>query len=133
MRKINSGQQNQAQVIDLTPMLDVVFILLIFFIVTASFIKSPGIEVYRTLTVSADQKKPAILVGINDQNQIWIDKHLVNDNVVKLRLVSLRAENPRGTLVIQIDGEAAIGKLALVADIAREIGITNISVSTFNE
>lgn len=133
MRKIRDRQADQAQAIDLTPMLDVVFILLIFFIVTASFIKSPGIEVNRIPTVTADQKKPGILVAINAQNQIWIDKNLVKDSFVKLQLLRLYAESPKGGLVIQVDGEAAIEKLALVADIAREIGISDISVSTLND
>lgn len=133
MRRINNRQEEQAQAIDLTPMLDVVFIMLIFFIVTASFIKSPGIEVDKTLTITADKKKPGILVGINDQNQIWIDKNLVKDNLVRLQLLRLYAENPKGGLVIQVDSEAAVEKIALVADVAAEVGISNISVSTLNE
>jgi biopolymer transport protein ExbD len=133
MRKINGRQEEQAQAIDLTPMLDVVFIMLIFFIVTASFIKSPGIEVNKTPTVMAEKKKPGILVGINEQSQIWIDKNPVKDNLVKLYLLRLYAENPKGGLVIQVDGEAAVEKVALVADVAKEVGITNISVSTLNE
>ena len=133
MRKISSRQTHQAQVIDLTPMLDIVFIMLIFFIVTASFINTPGIVVERTPTLTADRKTPGILVGISKQNQIWIDNKLTKDNLVSLQLRRLHTENPRGGLVIQVDGEAVIGKLALVADIARGLGITDISVSTRNE
>ncbi|HAD10472.1 MAG TPA: biopolymer transporter ExbD [Porticoccaceae bacterium] len=133
MRRINSKQEEQAQAIDLTPMLDVVFIMLIFFIVTASFIKSPGVEVEKTVTLTALKKKPGILVGINAQNQIWMDKNLVKDSLVKLQLLRLYTENPKGGLVIQVDEEAAVEKIALVADLAKEIGITDISVSTLNE
>ncbi len=133
MRDISRKQEDQGQTIDLTPMLDVVFIMLIFFIVTASFIKAPGIEVNKTPTVTADKKKPGILVGINANSQIWIDKNPVKDSMVKLLLVQLHNENPKGGLVIQVDGEADVGKIALVADAAKDVGVTNISVSTLNE
>ena len=133
MRNISRREEDQGQAIDLTPMLDVVFIMLIFFIVTASFIKSPGIEVDKVLTVTADKTKPGILVGINASNQIWIDKNLTKDSLVKLQLIRLYNENPKGGLVIQVDGEAAVEKIALVADAAKEIGIASISVSTLNE
>lgn len=133
MRGISRKQEEQAQAIDLTPMLDVVFIMLIFFIVTASFIKSPGVEVEKTVTSTALKKKPAILVGIDARNQIWMDKNPVKDGLVKLQLLRLYTENPKGGLVIQVDAEAAVGKIAFVADLAREIGVTDISVSTLNE
>jgi len=133
MRRISSKQEEQAQAIDLTPMLDVVFIMLIFFIVTASFIKSPGVEVEKTVTLTALKKKPGMLVGIDAQNQIWMDKNPVKDSLVKLQLLRLYTENPKGGLVIQVDEAAAVEKIALVADLAKEIGITDISVSTLNE
>lgn len=133
MRRRNNKQEEQAQAIDLTPMLDVVFIMLIFFIVTASFIKSPGVEVEKTVTLTALKKNPGILVGINAQNQIWMDKNPVKDSLVKLQLLRLYTENPKGGLVIQVDEEAVVEKIALVADLAKEIGITDISVSTLNE
>jgi len=133
MRGVSRKQEEQAQAVDLTPMLDVVFIMLIFFIVTASFIKSPGVEVEKTVTSTALKKKPAILVGIDARNQIWMDKNPVKDGLVKLQLLRLYTENPKGGLVIQVDAEAAVGKIAFVADLAREIGVTDISVSTLNE
>ena len=73
MRKIDLNREEQAQAIDLTPMLDVVFILLIFFIVTAAFIKAPGIDVDRTKTITAEASKPGILVAISQNDEIWID------------------------------------------------------------
>lgn len=133
MRKINLSPKEEAQAIDLTPMLDVVFIMLIFFIVTASFIKPPGIEVNKVNTVTAVTAKPAILVAINEANEIWIDKAVIKDNLVKLHLLRLHTDNPKGSLVIQIDGEATVEKIALVADIAHELGIVDVSVSTSND
>ena len=121
------------QAIDLTPMLDVVFILLIFFIVTASFVKLPGPEVELTEALSAVARKPAMLVAIDQHDVIWMDKSPLTDNRVKFALARLQAENPRGSLVIQVDNRASIGRLALVSEMAGQLGIDDISVSTLNE
>lgn len=133
MRNRQARAEEQAQAIDLTPMLDVVFIMLIFFIVTASFIKTPGVEVSRTEAVSADPKKPAILVGINANNEIWIDKNLVDPKDVKLQLIRLHTENPKGGLIIQADNASSVETLGSVADAALAIGLTDIAVSTLTE
>ena len=75
MRNRTSSSQQQGQAIDLTPMLDVVFIMLIFFIVTASFIKLPGVEVNKVDANKADAyKKVGILVAVTGTNEFWIDK-----------------------------------------------------------
>ncbi|GIX31448.1 MAG: biopolymer transporter ExbD [Porticoccaceae bacterium] len=135
MRK-NKGQgkpAEQAQAIDLTPMLDVVFIMLIFFIVTASFIKVPGIDVERAAALSADQLRTAILVAISANDEIWVDKKKVKPEELKLELVRLRTENPKGGLVIQADRDASMETLALVSDVAIDIGLTDIAVSTLPE
>lgn len=133
MRKSQARAEEQAQAIDLTPMLDVVFIMLIFFIVTASFIKTPGIEVFRTEAISADAKKAAILVAINANNEIWIDKNKVEPDQVKIQLIRLHTENPKGGLVIQADNASNLETLGLVSDVALEIGLTDIAVSTLTE
>lgn len=133
MRKSQARAEEQAQAIDLTPMLDVVFIMLIFFIVTASFIKTPGVEVLRTEAISADAKKAAILVAINANNEIWIDKNKVEADQVKIQLIRLHTENPKGGLVIQADNASNLETLGLVSDIALEIGLTDIAVSTLTE
>ncbi|MBQ0719724.1 MAG: biopolymer transporter ExbD [Gammaproteobacteria bacterium] len=114
-------------------MLDVVFILLIFFIVTASFVKLPGPEVERVEALSAQARKPAMLVAIDHNDVIWMDKAPLADNRVKFALARLQAENPRGSLVIQVDKRASVGRLALVSDLAAQLGIGDISVSTLND
>lgn len=133
MRKSKYKPEEQAQAIDLTPMLDVVFIMLIFFIVTASFIKVPGVDVSKTEAISASKRKAAILVAINANNEIWIDKNQVEPDAVKLQLIRLHTENPKGGLVIQADNEAKLETLGLVADTAIDIGLTDIAVSTLTE
>ncbi|MEH6617048.1 MAG: biopolymer transporter ExbD, partial [Porticoccus sp.] len=77
-------------------MLDVVFIMLIFFIVTATFIKETGVEVQRTMAITADKRNVSVLVAINESNEIWIDKKKVNPRAIKLHILRLHAENPNG-------------------------------------
>lgn len=130
MRDRSQKAPQQSQTIDLTPMLDVVFIMLIFFIVTASFIKEAGIDITRTGAVTADKKKVSILVAINDNNEIWIDKKQVDPRAVKLSILRLFSENPKGGMVIQADNLADIETVGLVADAAKEVGVVGISIST---
>jgi biopolymer transport protein ExbD len=130
MRRSQPKAEEQAQAIDLTPMLDVVFIMLIFFIVTASFIKIPGIDVERTAALTAEKRNTAILVAINQNDEIWIDKQQVEPENVKLQLIRLHTENPKGGLVIQADNESSMEMIGLVSDAAIDIGLTNIAVST---
>jgi biopolymer transport protein ExbD len=123
----HSGQSE----IDLTPMLDVVFIMLIFFIVTASFIKESGIEVNRPEAVTAEDKRNAkILVAVSASNQVWIDKKQVDPRAVKLAIERMHAENPKGALVVQADMKSSTRVVAGVLDAARDAGIEDISVST---
>lgn len=131
-RRGKAGQQGQA--IDLTPMLDVVFIMLIFFIVTATFIKLPGPEISKIDTKTEESyKKVGILVAVTDINEFWIDKKRVESSALKLNLTRLFNENPKGGMVIQADNESDIESVAKVADIARDIGISPVAVSVEND
>ncbi len=121
--------EEDAGAIDLTPMLDVVFIMLIFFIVTASFIKEPGIEVDRPDASTADGVKTPILVAVSSESKVWINKQEVDKQQVKRELQVLFAETPKGKLVIQADSKANIKTLTEVAQAAREIGIGEITVA----
>ena len=117
--------------IDLTPMLDVVFIMLIFFIVTASFIKETGIEINRPDATTAEEKyKSNILIAINANNEIWIDKSRIDERQVRNRIEQLRAENPKGGIVVQADDKASIETLTKVVTAARELGVTDVAVAT---
>ncbi len=124
-------KEEEANAIDLTPMLDVVFIMLIFFIVTASFVKEPGVEVNRPEATTAELKKNAnILVAITGTGEVWINKNRVDNRTVRTHIERLRAENPKGAVVIQADDNADVDTLTLVADAAREAGVTDVSVAT---
>lgn len=130
MRKPRKQKTESGQAIDLTPMLDVVFIMLIFFIVTASFIKEAGIDISRTDAATADKRTVSILVAINENNDIWIDKKKVDERAVKLHILRLYTENPKGGMVIQADNKANVKTIGLVADAAKEVGVVDIAIST---
>jgi biopolymer transport protein ExbD len=117
--------------IDITPMLDVVFIMLIFFIVTASFVKESGIEVNRPDASTAQSKPRAnILIAINANDEIWINKRQVEESQVRANIERMHAENPQGTVVIQADEEARTKKLVAVMDAARQAGVYDVSLAT---
>lgn len=117
--------------INLTPMLDVVFIMLIFFIVTATFIKEPGVDPLRPDAETAERKPGvAMLVGITSNNEIWIDNRRVQPQAVRGNLERLVAENPMGGLVVQADRGAKNSILMEVLQAARAAGIERVAVST---
>ena len=134
MRNRTGKSQDHGQTIDLTPMLDVVFIMLIFFIVTATFIKLPGVEVNKMDTVTEDSyKKVQILVAVSENNEFWIDKKRIEPSALKINLTRMFNENPKGGMVIQADNESNIESVAKVADIARDIGISPVAISVEND
>ena len=125
------GGQNEDSDINLTPMLDVVFIMLIFFIVTATFIKQPGTEVLRPEAETARQKPTvSVLVAINSAGEIWIDKKPVDVAAVGAMIERLHAENPKGGLVLQADRKAKYQKVKAVLDAARRVGLTEVAIAT---
>jgi len=125
------GAKDEESSIDLTPMLDVVFIMLIFFIVTASFIKEAGIEVSRPLATTLDKIPDAnILIAISASDEIWIDKTRVEPKCVRPAIEKLRAENPKGSIVIQADERSTNEMLTVVMEAAKQAGVKNVAIST---
>ncbi len=123
-------EQDEKEEIDMTPMLDVVFILLIFFIVTASFVKEAGIDVNRPEAATAVKKERAnILVAISDKGDIWINKRKVDIRSVQANIERLKAENPQGTVVIQADQKSTTDTLIKVMDSARAAGVFDVSIA----
>ncbi|TDJ27083.1 MAG: biopolymer transporter ExbD [Gammaproteobacteria bacterium] len=117
--------------INLTPMLDVVFIMLIFFIVTATFIKQAGIDVYRPDALTAEKKPTvSVLLAIGPTGEIWIDKKRVDITAVRAVIERMHAENPKGTLVIQADRAAKSEKLMAVLSAARGAGLKEVAIAT---
>ena len=131
MRKRNREAGADEAQIDLTPMLDVVFIMLIFFIVTASFIKEAGLDVNRP-DAPVQQTKPEdanILVMINANDEIWIDRRLIDPRAVRANIERLHAENPDGSVVIQANKKSTNKMLVWVMDASRSAGVYSISIA----
>ena len=129
MRRRKTREADESEV-NLTPMLDVVFIMLIFFIVTASFAKEAGIDINRPNAATAEVKqKGNILIAISDTGQIWIDKRRVDVRAVRANIERLHAENPQGSVVIQADTDSKNGLLVEVMDAARQAGVFNVSIA----
>ena len=117
--------------VNVTPLLDIVFIMLIFFIVTSTFVKEPGVEVDRPDAVtSSDRKLASIIIAISADDEIWINKDLVELNEVKTIVEQLRRENPKGTAVVQADRKSKSRLLVEVVNQVRATGISDVAVST---
>ena len=131
MRRFSNKRDKEETEINLTPMLDVVFIMLIFFIVTTSFVKEAGIQVNRPSAQTSQQKSEAnILIAIRNNDEIWIDKRMVDIRAVRSNIERLKASNTQSSVVVQSDKDARTGTLVKVMDQIRLAGITNISIST---
>jgi len=117
--------------INVTPLMDIVFIMLIFFIVTSTFVKEPGADINRPEATTAQERKFAsILVAIDAENKIWIDKDLVELDAVRSAVEQLKQENPKGTAVVQVDRRAESRYLVEVVNQIRNAGVSDIAVST---
>ena len=115
---------------NITPMLDVVFILLIFFIVTANFIKEPGLEINRPDSETAEvTENAAILIAIGSAGEIYMDGRRIDVRQVKANVLKLLADNPQGTVVVQADETASADAIIQVMDGARDAGVYDISLA----
>ncbi|MEO0412932.1 MAG: biopolymer transporter ExbD [Pseudomonadota bacterium] len=126
-------KQPEEATIDLTPMLDVVFIMLIFFIVTATFVKESGIDVFKPEvdeTILFAAKKASVLVAINADDQIFIQQQAYDIDAVGPVAEQILAENPKGTWVIQPDKESSVAIYAKVQDALARIGVEKVIMAT---
>lgn len=116
--------------IDMTSMLDIVFIMLIFFIVTSSFVRESGVEVSRPQANNIEsQANAGIFVAVTANNDIFIDKRLVDVERVEASLAHLLIEQPQAALVIQADQQAYTGIVVKVMDAAKSAGIKSIALA----
>lgn len=128
MRRIR--RETDEQPIDLTPMLDVVFIMLIFFIVTTSFIRETGIDINRPSAATAEKKsKGNILIAITRGGEIWLDKRRIDIRAVRANIQRLKAKFPQSSVIIQSDTDSRTGILVRVMDQIRLAGVRNISIA----
>ena len=137
MRKhiANLKSEDDEAEINLTPMLDVVFIMLIFFIVTATFIRETGLEVNRPDDNQAQvvQEDGAILVIIDSTDDIWIDNRVVDARAVRPNIERMHAEDPDRPVVIQVANASSADTLVTIMDAARQANVFNISIASAPE
>tara|TARA_R110002072_G_scaffold109038_6_gene236035 strand:- start:969 stop:1373 length:405 start_codon:yes stop_codon:yes gene_type:complete len=118
--------------LNMTPMLDVVFILLIFFIVTSVFIKEPGVSVIRPDAMTEERENPSMLIAVTATNEVWVNRRAYE--MVELRGVieQLLQENPKGRAMIQGDETADIGIILDVQELLTQMGV-DVKISTLQD
>lgn len=134
MKHIHSRQETVAESINLTPLIDMVFILLIFFLVTASFTKESGIDVDRpTAQTAIREEHGSMIIGVSKEGEIWIDNQKIDLRAVRAHVEHLQAQNPEGTVIILADQNARTGTTVEVLDQVRLAGVSNVSIAASNE
>ena len=129
---ISTAVQEEESEINITPMLDVVFIMLIFFIVTANFIKEPGLEINRPDSDTAEtQENAAILIAVGPTGEVWMDGRRIDVRQVKANVVKLLADNPQGSVVIQADEKAVAKAMKVGMHAAAKEGVIQITAGNF--
>ena len=129
MRRHYSSESDDST-IDMTPMLDIVFIMLIFFLVTTSFVKESGIKVNPPGAQTAvKQEKGNLLIAVKDNGEIWIDRRRVDLGAVRAHIERLRAEYPEGSVVIQADENSRTGVFVKIMDQIRLAGVEDIAIA----
>ena len=129
MRKYN-GKPEEDIDINMTPMLDIVFIMLIFFIVTAVFVKTSGIDVLRPEASTADNiKRVSVIIGVSEDNKIWINKQEVGLQDVPVIVSRLKSENPKGKVIIKADTHSRSGLVVSIVEQLNQIGIAGVSIA----
>ena len=119
--------------INITPMLDIVFIMLIFFIVTTSFTKETGATIAKPIAEQAAAlRNGTILIGIKSNDDIWMSKRLIELREVRSMVETAKAENPKGSVVIVADKDSRIGTVTQVMDQVRLAGVQGIAISAEN-
>ncbi|WED23343.1 biopolymer transporter ExbD [Vibrio sp. JC009] len=131
MRLGNRKNNAEDAQVDMTSMLDIVFIMLIFFIVTSSFVNESGVEVNRPqASHSVSQKDASILIAVTADNDIYIDKRVVDKERVQATLEHILTEQSNTSVVIQADEFAFNGTVVSVMDSAKGAGIKSIALAT---
>ena len=109
--------------LNMTPMLDVVFILLIFFIVTSVFVKTPGIDPFQPEATLDEDWKPSILIAVNAQNEIWIDKRPYDLEEIRPIIKSILDESPKAEAIIKADKDAEVGIVMSVQELMQDLKV----------
>ena len=127
------SRTNDEAEINITPMLDIVFIMLIFFIVTTSFVKEKGLEVSRPSNSPPKEikkNKGPIVVKIDANGNIMLQGRMLEHKAVEANLEREKAEKPDSPLIIAAHPDAETEALVTILDAAEAVGVENVSVAT---
>jgi biopolymer transport protein ExbD len=120
--------------LNITPMIDVIFILLIFFLATTSFVKETGVEVERPTAATAERQERAnILIAISENGDIWMGGRMLDIRTVRANVELALAENPEAAVIITADKSSTTGLLIQVMDQARLAGVSSVSIAAIKE
>ncbi len=134
MRRSHIEHSNTGNSVNMTPLIDVVFILLIFFVVTSSFVKESGIDVNRPSAQTAVRKERGnIIIAVNRDGEIWIDKKRSDLRSVRPQVERFKAENPEASVVILADEDSRTGVMVEVMDQVRLAGVSNVAIAASSE
>ena len=132
MLNITAGRRGRRQSLELNmaPLIDMVFILLIFFLVTTSFVKETGIDINRpTASTAVSKEKGSILVGITKDGRVYMDKREIDIRAVRANVERALAENPESQVVVVADKESQTGVVIMAMDGCRLAGANNVSLA----
>lgn len=132
MLNISAARRNRGATkeLNIAPLIDMVFILLIFFIVTTSFVKETGIDVSRPTAATAVSKDTAtILIGIDEDNRVFMDNREIDVRAVRANVERALAENPEGAIVVVADRGSSTGTAIMVMDGCRQAGAKDVSLA----
>ncbi|MEE8398785.1 MAG: biopolymer transporter ExbD [Desulfobacterales bacterium] len=132
MKKLSISQNRDsgAKEPPMAPLIDMIFILLIFFLVTTSFVKESGVEIQRPIAASAESRvKANLILGITKDGSIHVEKRLLDIRSVRSYMERFLAESPQGNVVIAADAESMSGIVLQVLAACRAAGIKNVSVA----
>ncbi|HSR63616.1 MAG TPA: biopolymer transporter ExbD [Gammaproteobacteria bacterium] len=130
MRHSHTEQETAAANVNITPLIDVVFILLIFFLVTASFTKEAGVEVNRpTAQTAVRQERGNLIIAVKKNGEIWVDNHQIDIRSIRAHIERLHAQNPEGTIIIKADKDTRTGVTVEVLDQVRLAGVNNVAIA----
>jgi biopolymer transport protein ExbD len=123
-RRSRTVIEDKGTELNMTPMLDVVFILLIFFIVTSVFVKTPGLEPFKPEATTDVAWNPTILVAVDSASNVWIDKRPYKVGEIRPILTALRDETPKANAIIQADRDADVGTVMGIQELFQDLGVT---------
>ncbi len=131
-KRVPRAKDDSGPEINLTPMLDVVMIMLIFFLIAGTFVHEVVVETERkqTSTAQSDTPSESISVKISASDEIWLRNRRIDARSVRANLSRLRAEQPDAKCIVQADNASTTGAVVLVIDAAREAGISDIALAT---